>query len=137
MCQKYQANPTYGNHPREGVNRVMVSFCKFKQVNARDNYMQVYNNQYIDNCILIKEQGRENANTRVYSDSVQPGLHPLSSSFNLKVEVPLILGFQTKPSSNTIGLWFQSPSWTFDSKHPLHFSRDIPLLNNFLSRIYK
>ena len=34
-----------------GVNRVMVSFCKFKQVNARDNYMQVYNNQYIDNCI--------------------------------------------------------------------------------------
>ena len=34
-----------------GVNRVMVSFRKFKQVNARDNYMQVYNNQYIDNCI--------------------------------------------------------------------------------------
>ena len=22
------------------------------------------------------------------------------------------------------------PSWTFGSKHPLHFSRDIPLLNN-------
>ena len=27
------------------VNRVMVSFRKFKQVNAKDNYMQVYNNQ--------------------------------------------------------------------------------------------
>ena len=26
-------------------------FRKFKQVNARDNYMQVYNNQYINNCI--------------------------------------------------------------------------------------
>ena len=38
-----------------GVNRVIVSFRKFKQVNARDNYMQVYNNQYIDNCIQIKE----------------------------------------------------------------------------------
>ena len=34
-----------------GVNRVMVSFCKFKQMYARDNYMQVYNNKYIDNCI--------------------------------------------------------------------------------------
>ena len=51
LCQELETNPTYGNHPREGVNRVMVSFCKFKQVNARDNYMQVYNNQYIDNCI--------------------------------------------------------------------------------------
>ena len=34
-----------------GVNRMMVSFRKFKQVNAKENYMQVYNNQYIDNCI--------------------------------------------------------------------------------------
>ena len=34
-----------------GVNRVMVSFLKFKQVNARDNYMQVYNKQYKENCI--------------------------------------------------------------------------------------
>ena len=34
-----------------GGNRAMVSFRKFKQVNARDNYMQVYNNQYMDNCI--------------------------------------------------------------------------------------
>ena len=46
----FKANPTYDNHLRVGVNRVMVSFRKFKQVNARDNYMQVYNNQYIDNC---------------------------------------------------------------------------------------
>ena len=51
LCQEFETNPNYGNHPREGVNRVMVSFRKFKQVNARDNYMQVYNNQYIDNCI--------------------------------------------------------------------------------------
>ena len=51
LCQEFDINPTYGNHPRGGVNRVMVSFRKFKQVNARDNYMQVYNNQYIDNCI--------------------------------------------------------------------------------------
>ena len=39
--------------------------------------------------------------------SAQLGLHPLSSSFNPKLKVPLIQGFQTKPSSNTIGLWFQ------------------------------
>ena len=50
-CQKFEANPTYGNHPRGRTNRVMVSFRKFKQVNAKDNYMQVYNNRYIDNCI--------------------------------------------------------------------------------------
>ena len=49
--RKFEANPTYGNNPRRGVNRVMVFFRKFKQVNARENYMQVYNNQYMDNCI--------------------------------------------------------------------------------------
>ena len=43
-----------------------------------------------------------------YNGSAQPGLHPLSSSFNPELEVPLIQGFQTKPSNNTIGLWFQS-----------------------------
>ena len=43
-----------------------------------------------------------------YSGSAQPGLHPLFSSFNPKLEVSLFQGFQTKPSSNTIGLWFQS-----------------------------
>ena len=42
-----------------------------------------------------------------YSGSAQPDLHPLSFNFNLKLEVPLFQGFQTKPSSNTIGLWFQ------------------------------
>ena len=51
LCQEFETNPNYGNHPIEGVNRVMVPFRKFKQVNVRDNYMQVYNNQYIDNCI--------------------------------------------------------------------------------------
>ena len=54
----------------------------------------------------LKEYGIENANTRFYSGLAQPGLHPLSSSFNPKLEVPLIEGFQTKPSSKTIGLWF-------------------------------
>ena len=39
-----------------------------------------------------------------YSGSAQPDLYPLSSNFNLKLEVPLIQGFQTKPLSNTIGL---------------------------------
>ena len=43
-----------------------------------------------------------------YSGSAKLSLRPLSSSFNPKLEVPLIQGFQTKPSSNTIGLWFQS-----------------------------
>ena len=43
-----------------------------------------------------------------YSGLVQPDLRPLSSSFNPKLEVPLIQGFQPKPSNNTIGLWFLS-----------------------------
>ena len=43
-----------------------------------------------------------------YSGLTQLGLRPLSSSFNSKLEVPLFQGFQIKPSSNTIGLWFQS-----------------------------
>ena len=42
-----------------------------------------------------------------YNGSAQPDLHPLSSNFNPELEVPLIQGFQTKPSNNTIGLWFQ------------------------------
>ena len=33
-------------------------------------------------------------------------LRPLFSNFNPKFEVPLFQGFQTKPSNNTIGLWF-------------------------------
>ena len=41
-----------------------------------------------------------------YSGLTQLGLHPLFSSFNPKLEVPLIQGFLTKLSSNTIGLWF-------------------------------
>ena len=43
-----------------------------------------------------------------YSGSAKPDLRPLPSSFNPKLEVPLIQGFQTKSSSNTIELWFQS-----------------------------
>ena len=43
-----------------------------------------------------------------YSGSAQPGLRPLFSSLNPKLEVPLFQGFQTKLSSKTIGLWFQS-----------------------------
>ena len=35
-----------------------------------------------------------------YSDSAQPSLRSLSSSFNPKFEVPLIQGSQHKPSSN-------------------------------------
>ena len=41
-----------------------------------------------------------------YSGSAQPGLRPLFSSLNPKLEVPLFQGFQTKLSSKTIGLWF-------------------------------
>ena len=41
-----------------------------------------------------------------YNDLAQPDLHPLSSNFNPKLEVPLIQGFQITHSSNTIGLWF-------------------------------
>ena len=43
-----------------------------------------------------------------YCGSTQLGLRPLSSNFNPKFKVTLFQGFQTKPSSNTIGLWFQS-----------------------------
>ena len=55
----------------------------------------------------------------------------------------------SKPSLQAIQLDYSSnsPSWTFGFKHPLHFSRDIPLLNNpssdtphlrkFLTKIYK
>ena len=84
---------------------------------------------------------------RFYSGSMQPGLHPLSSNFNPKLKVPLIQA--SKPSIQAIQLDYgsNSLSWTFGSKHLLHFSRDIPFLNNpssdtphlrnFLSKIYK
>ena len=42
-----------------------------------------------------------------YNGSAQPDLHPLSSNFNHNLKVSLIQGLQHKPSSNTIGLWFQ------------------------------
>ena len=42
-----------GGRGRGGeVNRVMVSFSQnLNYVKVRDNYMQVYNKQYKDNCI--------------------------------------------------------------------------------------
>ena len=43
-----------------------------------------------------------------YSGSAQPNLHPFSSNFNPKLDVPLFQDFQTKSSSNIFGLWFQS-----------------------------
>ena len=42
-----------------------------------------------------------------YSGLAQPNLCSLSFSFNLKFEVLLIQDFQTKPSNNSIRLWFQ------------------------------
>ena len=48
-----------------------------------------------------------------YSGLTQFGLCLLSSSFNPKLEVPLFQGFQTKPSSNTMGLWLQSTLLNF------------------------
>ena len=39
-----------------------------------------------------------------YNGLVQPSLRSLFSNFNSKLEVPLIHGFQTRTSSNTIGL---------------------------------
>ena len=53
-----------------------------------------------------------------YSDSMQPDLRPLSSNFNLKLQVSLFQGFQTKPSSNKIGLWLQSTLLDFWLKTP-------------------
>ena len=43
-----------------------------------------------------------------YNGSTQLDLRPFFSNFHPKLEVPLIQGFQTKPSNNTIGLWLQS-----------------------------
>ena len=66
--------------------------------------------------------------TRVYSGSAQPGLHPLSYSFNPELEVPLIQGFQTKPSSNTIGLWFQFTLLDFWLQAPFALLKSYPTL---------
>ena len=65
--------------------------------------------QWKNNCMYIKKIREERIQIQYfYSDSMEPNLRPLSSSFNSKLEVPLIQGFQTKHLSNTIGLWFQS-----------------------------
>ena len=45
-----------------------------------------------------------------YSGSTQPDLHPFSSNFNPKLEVPLIQNFQIKPSSNIIDYVFNQLS---------------------------
>ena len=57
----------------------------------------------------------------------------LSSSFNSKLEVPLFQGFQTKPSSNTIGLWFQSTLLDFWLQATFTIFKRYPLLNNLSS----
>ena len=54
-----------------------------------------------------------------YSGSTQPDLHPFSSNFNPKLEVPLIQNFQIKPSSNIIDYVFNQLSQTFGLKHHL------------------
>ena len=64
-----------------------------------------------------------------------------------RVRVPLSWSFSQVPISLQLDYGSNSPSWTFGSKHLLHFSRVIPLLNNlssdtpylrkFLSKIYK
>ena len=63
-----------------------------------------------------------------YSGSAQSGLRSLSSSFNPKFEVPLFQGFQTKFSSNTIGLWFQSTLLDFWLQAPFTFLKKYPTL---------
>ena len=52
-CQEFGANPTYGNHPIGGGGEQgdQSLFLNLNYVKVRDNYMQVYNKQYKDNCI--------------------------------------------------------------------------------------
>ena len=63
-----------------------------------------------------------------YSGSTQLDLRLLSSIFNSKLEVPLFQGFQTKPSSNTIGLWFQSTILDFWFQAPFTILKKYPTL---------
>ena len=65
-----------------------------------------------------------------YSGLAQPDLRPLSSSFNPKLEVPLFQGFQTKPSSNIIGLWFQSTLLDFWLQAHFTILKRYPTLEN-------
>ena len=58
-----------------------------------------------------------------YRGMAQPGLCPLSSSFNPKLEVSLIQDFQPKPLSNTIGLWFKSTLLDFWLQAPFTISK--------------
>ena len=59
---------------------------------------------------------------------MQPSLHPLSSNFNHKLEVPLIQGFQTKPSNNTIEIWFQFTFLDFWLQAPFTLLKKYPTL---------
>ena len=63
-----------------------------------------------------------------YSGSTQPDLRPLFSSFNPKLEVSLFQGFQTKPLSNTIILWFQSIFLDFWLQAPFTILKRYPTL---------
>ena len=53
VCQEFEANPNYGNHPREGGGKKGdgLFFTNLNYAKIRDNYMQVYNKQNKDNCI--------------------------------------------------------------------------------------
>ena len=56
-CQEFEANPNYGNHPREGEEGGGgkqgngLFFTNFNYAKIRDNYMQIYNKQNKHNCI--------------------------------------------------------------------------------------
>ena len=54
--------------------------------------------------------------------------YPHSSSFNPKLEVSLIQGFQTKASSNTIKLWFQFTLLDFWIQAPFTLLKRYPTL---------
>ena len=95
-------------------------------VNARDNNMQIYNKKII--TYKLKEWGKRMQTQDIYSGSAQPDLCPLSSSFNPKIEVPLFQDFQTKPSSNTIGLWFKSTLLDFWLQTPFTIFKRYPTL---------
>ena len=52
-CQKFEANPNYGNHPggEGGKYGDGLFFTNLNYAKIRDNYMQIYNKQTKHNCI--------------------------------------------------------------------------------------
>ena len=52
LCQEFEANPNYGNHPKMGGKQSGgLFFTNLNYVKIRDNYMQIYNKQNKHNCI--------------------------------------------------------------------------------------